>query len=388
MRNYNKENPKRNSDDKKEFHGRKLGTSAGRDNERKFSASPDDRKKKRDDHPQGEADNKRPFRKTNTESRPYGRPGRSTRPAGHGTSANSDRKFVFGKREGTSDRYKKQPEHPSSDTKREDRPRPEGRFKREERTYVRRPRKSTPAPSAAQDGSMRLNRYLANAGICSRREADVYIQAGVVSINGQVISELGSRVLPGDEVRFHEQVLTPERKVYVLLNKPKGYVTTTEDPHARQTVMDLVQDACRERIYPVGRLDKATTGVLLLTNDGELAKRLTHPKYKCKKIYQVTLDKKLRNDDMIHITEGVELEDGFIAADAIQFVDVADHKIIGVEIHSGRNRIVRRIFESLGYEVEKLDRVMFAGLTKSKLPRGTWRFLTEKELGFLQMGNF
>ncbi|MDP4206112.1 MAG: pseudouridine synthase [Bacteroidota bacterium] len=238
------------------------------------------------------------------------------------------------------------------------------------------------------DGSMRLNRYLANAGICSRREADTYIQAGVVTINGNVISELGSRVNPGDQVRFNNELLSPERKVYLLLNKPKGFVTTTDDPHASKTVMDLVQDACHERIYPVGRLDKGTTGVLLLTNDGEMAKRLTHPKYKCKKIYQAYLDKRLDRADLLKIAEGVELEDGYISADSVQYIDPEDKKLIGLEIHSGKNRIVRRIFEHLGYKVEKLDRVMFAGLTKSKLPRGKWRFLTEKEIAFLKMGNF
>lgn len=387
MRNYNKENSKKNFDNKKEFRGRNSGASVGKDNDRKFSASSGNKRGNREAGIQEETDSKRPYRKTDNEHRSYGRPGRSTHLAVGGTSENPSGKFSSGKGRVTS-RYKKQPERPFSEKKREDRSRFGGRFNREERTYVRRPRKSTPPSVAALDGSMRLNRYLANAGICSRREADVYIQAGVVSVNGQVVSELGSRVLPGDEVRFHEQILTPERKVYVLLNKPKGYVTTTEDPHARQTVMELVQDACRERIYPVGRLDKATTGVLLLTNDGELAKKLTHPKYKCRKIYQATLDKKLRHEDMLTLAEGVELEDGFITADALQYVDVADHKVIGVEIHSGRNRIVRRMFEKLGYQVEKLDRVMFAGLTKNKVPRGAWRFLTEKEVSFLKMGNF
>lgn len=233
---------------------------------------------------------------------------------------------------------------------------------------------------------MRLNRYLANAGICSRREADNYIEAGVVTVNGKVVSTLGSRVVPSiDKVMFHDEPIKIERRVYILLNKPKDYVTTAEDPHASKKVLDLVRGACRERIYPVGRLDRNTTGVLLLTNDGELTSKLTHPSSNKKKIYQVTLDKDVIDEDVEKITKGVTLEDGEIAVDEFSFVKDSDRRTVGVEIHSGKNRIVRRIFESLGYKVVKLDRVYFAGLTKKNLPRGKWRFLSEQEVNFLKM---
>ncbi|MBQ8050639.1 MAG: RNA-binding S4 domain-containing protein [Bacteroidaceae bacterium] len=235
---------------------------------------------------------------------------------------------------------------------------------------------------------IRLNKFLANAGVCSRREADDFIQAGVVRVNGQVVTELGTKVLRTDNVLFHDQLITPERKVYVLLNKPKDTVTTSDDPQNRKTVMDLVKDACKERIYPVGRLDRNTTGVILLTNDGELASKLTHPQYKKKKIYHVFLDKNVSAADLHQIAEGIELEDGPIKADAIEYADEKDKKQVGIEIHSGRNRIVRRIFEHLGYKVTKLDRVYFAGLTKKNVRRGDWRFLTEAEVNMLRMGAF
>ena len=235
---------------------------------------------------------------------------------------------------------------------------------------------------------IRLNKYLANAGVCSRREADDFIQAGVVTVNGQVVTELGTKVLRGDEVKFHDQPVTLEKKVYVLLNKPKDYVTTSDDPQQRKTVMDLVKDACPERIYPVGRLDRNTTGVLLLTNDGEIASKLTHPKFLKKKVYHVYLDKNVTMHDMQQIASGIELEDGEIHADAIEYADDHDKSQVGIEIHSGKNRIVRRIFESLGYRVTKLDRVQFAGLTKKNLRRGDWRFLTEQEVDMLRMGAY
>ena len=235
---------------------------------------------------------------------------------------------------------------------------------------------------------IRLNKYLANAGVCSRREADEYIQAGVVSVNGEVVTELGTKIKRGDEVKFHDQTISIERKIYVLLNKPKDTVTTADDPQARRTVLDLVKGACEERIYPVGRLDRNTTGVLLLTNDGDLASKLTHPSYLKKKIYHVHLDKNLTQADMEKIAAGIELEDGEIQVDAISYTDEAKKSDVGVEIHSGKNRIVRRIFESLGYKVVKLDRVYFAGLTKKGLRRGDWRFLTENEVNFLRMGSF
>ena len=235
---------------------------------------------------------------------------------------------------------------------------------------------------------IRLNKFLANAGVCSRREADEFITAGVVSVNGEVITELGTKIKRSDEVKFHDQTVSIERKIYVLLNKPKDTVTTSDDPQARRTVMDLVKGACDERIYPVGRLDRNTTGVLLLTNDGDLASKLTHPKYLKKKIYHVHLDKNLTKADMEQIAAGIQLDDGEIHADAISYTDEAKKSDIGIEIHSGKNRVVRRIFESLGYKVVKLDRVYFAGLTKKGLRRGEWRYLTEPEVNFLRMGSF
>ena len=235
---------------------------------------------------------------------------------------------------------------------------------------------------------LRLNKFLANAGVCSRREADEFIQAGVVTVNGEVVTELGTKILRTDEVKFHDAPVSLEKKVYVLLNKPKDYVTTSDDPQQRKTVMDLVKDVCPERIYPVGRLDRNTTGVLLLTNDGDLASKLTHPKFLKKKVYHVHLDKNLTAHDMQQISEGITLEDGEIKADAVAYADDRDKSQVGIEIHSGKNRIVRRIFESLGYRVTKLDRVQFAGLTKKNLRRGDWRFLTEKEVDMLRMGAF
>lgn len=235
---------------------------------------------------------------------------------------------------------------------------------------------------------LRLNKFLANAGVCSRREADEFIQAGLVTVNGEVVTELGTKILRTDEVKFNDAPVSLEKKVYVLLNKPKDYVTTSDDPQQRKTVMDLVKDVCPERIYPVGRLDRNTTGVLLLTNDGDLASKLTHPKFLKKKVYHVHLDKNLTAHDMDQIREGITLEDGEIKADAVEYADDRDKAQVGIEIHSGKNRIVRRIFESLGYRVTKLDRVQFAGLTKKNLRRGDWRFLTEKEVDMLRMGAF
>jgi len=233
---------------------------------------------------------------------------------------------------------------------------------------------------------IRLNKFLANAGICSRREADEYIQAGVISVNGEIVTEMGVKVLLTDKIMFHDQTVRSERKVYLLLNKPKDCVTTSEDTHDRLTVLDLVKNACSERIYPVGRLDRNTTGVLLLTNDGDLASKLTHPKYDKKKIYHATLDKPLEATDYELIMSGVTLDDGVIAADALEYVKEGDLKQVGIEIHSGQNRVVRRIFEKLGYKIIRLDRVFFAGLTKKNLPRGKYRFLNEREISMLKMG--
>ncbi len=235
---------------------------------------------------------------------------------------------------------------------------------------------------------IRLNRFIANSGVCSRREADEYILAGVITVNGEVVTELGTKIVPTrDKVLFHDQLLRSEKKVYVLLNKPKDCVTTTDDPHARLTVLDIVKNACAERIYPVGRLDRNTTGVLLLTNDGELATVLTHPKFNKKKVYQATLDKPISQDDIQKLLDGIVLEDGEIHADEIAYVG-DDHRQVGIEIHSGRNRIIRRMFEHIGYTVKQLDRSVFAGLTKKNLPRGKWRFLSEKEVAVLKMGAF
>jgi 23S rRNA pseudouridine2605 synthase len=235
---------------------------------------------------------------------------------------------------------------------------------------------------------IRLNKFLANAGVCSRREADEFIQAGVVTVNGEVVTELGTKVMRTDVVKFHDDPVLLEKKVYVLLNKPKDYVTTSDDPQQRKTVMDLVKNACPERIYPVGRLDRNTTGVLLLTNDGDMASKLTHPKFLKKKIYHVYLDRNVTAHDLQQIAEGITLDDGEIKADAIEYADPVDKKQVGIEIHSGKNRIVRRIFESFGYKVLKLDRVQFAGLTKKNLRRGDWRYLTEEEVDRLRMGSY
>ncbi len=261
-------------------------------------------------------------------------------------------------------------------------PRPQGSVysKRKQQTY----REKNFDPNKP----MRLNKYLANAGICSRREADDFIQAGVITVNGEVVTTLGAKVLPTDKVMFHDQTIRREHKVYILLNKPKNCVTTCDDPQERKTVLDIVKNACAERIYPVGRLDRNTTGVLLLTNDGDLAAKLTHPKFEKKKIYAATLDKDLTPDDFATIMQGVVLDDELIIPDALEFTKEGDQRHIGLEIHSGQNRVVRRIFEKVGYKVMQLDRVSFAGLTKKNVSRGKYRFLTPKEVSMLQMGAF
>ena len=243
-------------------------------------------------------------------------------------------------------------------------------------------------PEVDPNEPIRLNKFMANAGICSRREADEFIQAGEVLVNGVQVTELGTKITRNDTVTFRGKVVTLERKIYVLLNKPKDCVTTSDDPQGRLTVMDIVRNACTERIYPVGRLDRNTTGVLLLTNDGDLASKLTHPKFIKKKIYHVWLDRDVNEEDMQRIADGIELEDGPIQPDAVSYANDTDKNQVGIEIHSGRNRIVRRIFEALGYRVVKLDRVYFAGLTKKNLQRGRWRYLTQQEVNMLQMGSF
>ena len=263
-------------------------------------------------------------------------------------------------------------------------------------TFRQQAQRFTPRPKQIEytvdipdpDSEMRLNKFMSNAGICSRREADEKIQAGAVTVNGKVVTELGTKIKPADVVEYDGKVVVPERKCYVLLNKPKNCVTTSDDPGGRTTVLDIVKNACRERIYPVGRLDRNTTGVLLLTNDGDLASKLTHPKFVKKKIYHVWTDKAIAEEDRQRIADGIELDDGEIHADEISYVSDTDRKQAGIEIHSGRNRIVRRIFEALGYRVVKLDRVYFAGLTKKNLPRGKWRYLTQEEVNYLRQGSF
>jgi 23S rRNA pseudouridine2605 synthase len=268
--------------------------------------------------------------------------------------------------------------------------RQQGGFNRPQgKSFVPRPKRieyEMPIPDPNEQ--IRLNKFMANAGICSRREADEFIQQGLVKVNGQVVTELGTKISHNDIVEFNDKVVTLESKCYILLNKPKDCVTTSDDPNGRLTVMDIVKGACPERIYPVGRLDRNTTGVLLLTNDGDLASKLTHPKYVKKKIYHVWCDKDIAEEDMQRIADGIDLDDGPIHADAISYATDTDRNQAGIEIHSGRNRIVRRIFESLGYHVTKLDRVYFAGLTKKNLPRGRWRYLTQEEVNFLKMGSF
>jgi 23S rRNA pseudouridine2605 synthase len=239
-----------------------------------------------------------------------------------------------------------------------------------------------------QTDEVRLNRYLSQAGICSRREADTYIEAGVVTINGKVITELGSKVKYGDVVKFNDAPIVPEKKTYILLNKPKDYITTTDDPTAKNTVLDLIRNGCKERVFSVGRLDKPTTGLLLLTNDGELADFLSHPKNNKKKIYQVTLDRTVNEDHLQNLYDGVELEDGIAKADLVTYCTPGDKREVGIEIHSGKNRLVRRMFEHLGYKVKKLDRVYYAGLTKKNLPRGKWRYLNDKEIVMLKRGSY
>ncbi len=237
-----------------------------------------------------------------------------------------------------------------------------------------------------QDNTVRLNKYIANAGICSRREADMLISTGVITVNGNVVTELGTKVTPDDVVRYNGEIVKPEKNVYILLNKPKDYITTTSDPMARKTVMHLLKGACKERTYPVGRLDRNTTGLLLLTNDGELAKKLMHPRHRIGKLYHVVLDKNVTKEIMNKIVKGVKLENTTVAADSIAYAGNGQNKKeVGIEIHSGQNRVVRRIFEKFGYKVIKLDRVMFAGLTKKNLPRGKYRFLTRNEINFLKM---
>jgi 23S rRNA pseudouridine2605 synthase len=259
--------------------------------------------------------------------------------------------------------------------------------KPEERNHTK-PRKRGARAAQKVTTEIRLNRFIANSGACSRRDADELIKNGNITVNGRLVTDLGTKVTYDDDVRLRNKRLSAEKKVYILMNKPKDYVTTVEDPHAEHTVLELIADGCSERVYPVGRLDKATTGVLLLTNDGELTGKLTHPKYKRKKIYHVHLDHAVTKNDLFRLTEGIELDGEKVAADAVAYADTEDKSQIGIELHSGQNRVIRRMFEEIGYEVKKLDRVYFAGLTKKNLKRGKWRFLSDKEVSMLKRGIF
>jgi len=257
------------------------------------------------------------------------------------------------------------------------------------RGNIRRISEKKKSEIGSKDESLiRLNRFISNSGVCSRREADVLIKDGFISVNGKTVTDLGTKVSIRDDIRYKNKKLRAEKKVYILMNKPKGYVTTVEDPHADHTVIELIGDAVPERVYPVGRLDKTTTGVLLLTNDGELTGKLTHPKYKRRKIYHVFLDSPVRKSDILRLSEGIELDSETIVADSVAYADPDDKTQVGIEIHSGQNRVIRRIFEKMGYKVKKLDRVYFAGLTKKNLPRGKWRFLNDKEISMLKRGIF
>ena len=339
-------------------------------------------------------------------SRGFNRPERGERNFNR-DERNNDRGFNRGERAERPTRNFNRPERTERSFNREERgertERPTRSFNRDERSNDRGFKagaKRTAAPKRDEKprsypkfnpnqsaGEIRLNRFISQSGVCSRREADDFILAGVVTVNGQVVTELGTKILPTDEVRFHDEKLQGEKNVYLVLNKPKGYVTSLDDPHAEKTVMDLVKNACTERVYPVGRLDKNSLGLLLITNDGDITRQLTHPSYRKKKIYQVTLDKPLTRADMDSLTEGITLEDGDIFADEVAYAS-EDKRTVGVEIHSGRNRIVRRMFEHLGYTVQKLDRVYYAGLTKKNLKRGEWRFLTRDEVMRLKTGQY
>ena len=381
--------------------GRSFSRSAGKDGSprRSFDKDGDSESRPRrsfEENKGGERPARKPYERGDDNERParrsYDRSGDGERPARKPYERGGDSERPARRsydRSGDGERPARKPYERSGDGERAPRKNYERASDRRS-SYDRKPAKkdypgSKPGPPSP-DGSMRLNKFLSNSGICSRREADELILAGAVSVNGVVVTELGTKILPTDKVNYGGEKIRREKHVYVLLNKPKGYITTTDDPYDRHTVMSLVADAGKERIYPVGRLDRNTSGLLLFTNDGELATKLMHPSHKVRKVYHVELDKALTKADMFKIAEGVELEDGFASVDEISYdQDGASKKEVGVELHSGRNRIVRRIFEAMGYEVVKLDRVVFAGLTKKDLPRGRWRFLTEKEVNFLKM---
>ena len=384
------------------------GDEEGQRRERKFGEKPRGERRSNDDRPRRRFDDDRPRRRFDDEDRPRRRFDDEDRPRRRFNDEDKPRRKFNDddrprrrfddedrprRRFNDEDRPRRKfndEDRPRRRFEEEDRPRHRTRDDREEETprrgrkgYVREKDPMYDRPAAT--GEIRLNKYLADCGVCSRREADELIKAGCVTVNGEVITTMGFKVKTNDKVVYGGQTLNREKLRYILLNKPKGFITTSDDPEGRETVMELVKDACNERIFPVGRLDKNTTGLLLLTNDGDLAKRLTHPSSQVSKLYHVVLNKPLTKNDMLRISDGIELDDGPIAADSIAYdQDDDSRKSIGIELHSGRNRIVRRIFEHLGYEITKLDRVMFAGLDKYKLPRGEWRFLTDNEVAALK----
>jgi 23S rRNA pseudouridine2605 synthase len=341
--------------------------------------SRDERPERREDKPAFKKSFDKPFERRDERSE---RPERGERPAfnkPYGEKRSFDKPFEKrGRQNEPSDDKEKRSRAEDAERRRvgDFTEAPRYDFRQAEERFAR---KGKHEAKTSGDNRIRLNKYIANAGLCSRREADELIEAGQITVNGQVVNELGYRVNPGEVVKYGNRVLNPEKMVYILVNKPKDYITTTDDPEGRHTVMELIAGACQERVYPVGRLDRNTTGLLLLTNDGELAEKLMHPSNQVHKIYQVEIDKPITTADFEKIKEGLELEDGFIKPDDLALV-TPDAMVVGIEIHSGRNRIVRRIFESLGYEVLKLDRTVYGGLTKKELPRGKWRFLNEKEV--------
>ncbi len=345
---------KKFSSSKKTYKEYRKGSGTGFSDRRKFDDKKTDKPYKKYDNNDDKKSTDRPFKKT------YKKAGENENVEKKTEYRHTDRKKTYTK---SSDSYQ------------------ERKFK----SRFGKDFKKKAAEKKDEEEGIRLNRYIANSGVCSRREADTFISTGCVSVNGEIVTTLGTKVMPGDIVKFNDEPIKNERKVYVLLNKPKDFVTTLKDPHAKRTVMELVDNACKERIYPIGRLDRNTTGVLLLTNDGDMTTKLTHPKNRVAKVYHVYIDKPLTKNDMIKLSEGLELEDGFAKIDKIDYTNPNDKRMVGVEIHSGKNRIVRRLFEALEYKVEKLDRVVFAGLTKKNLKRGDWRFLTEKEVSFLKM---
>ena len=333
-----------------------------------------------DRYEDGKTQEDRPYRSRPEGDRPYRPKQEGDRPPRRGPRPEGD--YAGNTRRFGSDR----PRYSSFPESAEDRPVKLRPRKNKQSAEIKPKAKERITPEFTKD-EMRLNKYISNSGVCSRREADEFITAGLVTVNGEVVTRMGARVRSTDDIRFNGERLQGEQKVYILMNKPKDFVTTTDDPHAERTVMDLIAGHCEQRVYPVGRLDKSTTGVLLLTNDGALTEQLTHPSYNRKKIYQVDLDKNLKKSDMEQLVQGVELEDGMAHVDEISYVDENEKKI-GVEIHSGRNRVIRRMFEHLGYSVKRLDRVYFAGLTKKRVRRGAWRYLTPQEVAMLKMGSY